>query len=133
MATMPPPHMLAQLLQGMGRGGPPGAGGPPGMGAAPPPDLGGIQKMASAPPGQEGPLFNQAKDAIGTLMQRYALRSPKLAKELATALVHLKAAEEQSATLPAEPVAAPPPGMPSGGGMMGGGDIGSPSMPQLGG
>lgn len=129
---MPPPHMLAQLLQGMGRGGlgGPPPGGPPGMGGPPPPDLGGIQKMASTPPGQEGPLFNQAKDAIGTLMQRYAMRSPKLAKELATALVHLKAAEEQSATLPAEPVAPPPPAMPAGGGMMGGGDMG---MPQLGG
>jgi len=125
--------MLAQLLQGMGKGGPPGAGGPPGMGGPPPPDLGGIQKMSSAPPGQEGPLFNQAKDAIGTLMQRYALRSPKLAKELATSLVHLKAAEEQSATLPAEPVAPPPPAMPAGGGMMGGGDLGAPGMPQLGG
>ena len=88
--------------------------------------------MAEVPPGQEGMLFNQAIDALGTLMHRYTMRSPKLAKELATALVHLKAAQEQSATLPAEPVAPPPPGMPAGGAMMGS-DLGGAGMPGLGG
>lgn len=132
MGGMPPPHMLAQLLQGMGKGGPGGPGGPPGMGGPPPPDLGGIQKMSATPPGHEESIFKQAMDAIGMLMQRFATRSPKVAKELATSLVHLKGAMEQSATLPAEPVAPPPPGMPAGGGMMGGGDLGNPGMPQLG-
>ncbi len=145
MATMPPPQMIAQLLQRLGSaggpGGPPGGpggppGGPGGPGGPPPggaaPDLGALQGMAAGPsPGGEANAMKSAMDAIGFAMSRFQMRAPAVAKELATALVHIKKAMDQSATLPAEPVAAPPPNMPAGGGMMGG-DMGGAGMPPLG-
>jgi hypothetical protein len=131
MASTPPPGMLAQLLQRIAAsgGGPGGApGGPPGAASSPSPALPGMAAQPS--PSGEASAMKTAEQAIGFAMSRFYQRSPEVARELATALVHLKKAMEKSATLPAEPVAAPPPGMPAGGGMIG--DLSSPGMPALG-
>jgi len=117
MATMPPLPAMGQLLQGLARQGGPPPGGPS-------PALPGLAAQPS--PSGEANAMKAAVDAIGFAMSRFYQRAPEVARELATALVHVKKAMDKSATLPAEPVAAPPPGMPAGGGMIG--DLGNPGM-----
>ncbi len=80
----------------------------------PPPGADQIPGLAAQPsPGGEAAAMKQAMSAIGFAMARFQMRAPDVARELATALVHVKKAMDKSATLLQGDVAPPPPGIPA--------------------
>lgn len=126
---------------GMPMGGPPGMA-PPGMappGMAPPgappggpQTLNRMGQLGRQPsPGGEAQAMRDAMAYAGFAMARYQMRAPEVARELATAMVHIKKALEKAAALPDTNVASPPPGYPAGG-MAQGPGLGLPGGPALG-
>lgn len=79
-------------------------------------------------PSAEQSALTQAREAIGFAISRILKRSPKVAKELSSALVNLDQAIRELATLPQmdQPAAPPPPGLPMSGMMSGGPPGGGP-------
>src|SRR5262245_12688988 len=145
MATMPRPMP----------GGPAPPGGPPGMPGAPPgmpmgPMSGPLLQAAmgglaanmpggdpsaalrslqmTPPPDNVEVAIRRGQDAIGFAMSQIHQRSPEVAKELASALMNLKQAQQKLQALPRENVPRPPGGLPMAG-MMFGGPPGPAPMP----
>ena len=142
MATMPRPPMPMPPMPGAG---PPGPGGPPppGGGAPGPGPMGGpmmqqalqglaggipggdpaaaLRSLQATPPPDEVEVaIRRAQDTVGFAMSKIHMRSPEVAKELASAMMNLKQAAQKLEMLPRSESMAPPAGLPMGGALMGG-------------
>lgn len=88
----------AALMGGQGGPGPgmPGAGGPGGQPGGPDPTaiMGILAALQQGPPqAQEPPIFQEATNAVGLLLQRIQTRSAKAAARVAKALTELQQAK----------------------------------------
>ena len=108
--------------------GPPGAGGPPGGGqpgaGGPGPEaiMGILAALQGTPQqAQEPPIFQEATNALGLLLQRVQTRSAKAAKAIADALAKVQQAKVDLANESSKSMQPPPDlGLTGGGGMSGG-------------